>query len=109
MQSKRKLLMLWLRQQQCCAMCRHKITKETGWNIHYIVERVKGGGDELSNLVLLHLIVIGNCMLIDARGQPVDLVVGIQHYNLILYLVVPVVCGRTLTVYKYKIRGKRCY
>ncbi|MCF7514341.1 HNH endonuclease [Pseudoalteromonas sp. L23] len=35
-------------------MCRHRITKETGWNIHHIVERVKGGGNELSNLVLLH-------------------------------------------------------
>ncbi len=56
MQGKRKVLMLWLRlrQQQCCVMCRHKITKETGWNIHHIVERVKGGSDELSNLVLLH-------------------------------------------------------
>lgn len=54
MQGQRKVLMLWLRQQQCCAMCRHKITKETGWNIHHIVERVKGGSDELDNLVLLH-------------------------------------------------------
>ncbi|NMM41811.1 group II intron reverse transcriptase/maturase [Pseudoalteromonas arctica] len=54
MQGKRKVLTLWLRQQQCCAMCRHKITKETGWNIHHIVERVKGGSDELDNLVLLH-------------------------------------------------------
>lgn len=54
MQGKRKLLMLWLRQQQRCAMCQHPITKTTGWNIHHIVERVKGGGDEMSNLVLLH-------------------------------------------------------
>jgi RNA-directed DNA polymerase len=54
MQGRRKLLMLWLRQQQCCAMCRHRITQETGWNIHHIVERVKGGNDDLSNLVLLH-------------------------------------------------------
>jgi len=54
MQGKRKVLMLWLRQQQYCVMCRHKITKETGWNIHHIVERVKGGSDELDNLVLLH-------------------------------------------------------
>jgi len=54
MQGKRILLMLWLRQQQCCAMCRHRITKTTGWNIHLIVERVKGGSNELSNLVLLH-------------------------------------------------------
>ena len=54
MQGKRKVLMLWLRQQQCCVMCRHKITKETGWNVHHIVERVEGGSDELDNLVLLH-------------------------------------------------------
>ena len=54
MQGKRILLMLWLRQQQCCPMCRHRITKTTGWNIHHIVERVKGGSDEMSNLVLLH-------------------------------------------------------
>ena len=54
MQGKRKVLTLWLRQQQCCVMCRHKITKETGWNIHHIVEKVKGGSDELDNLVLLH-------------------------------------------------------
>jgi RNA-directed DNA polymerase len=54
MQGKRILLRLWLRQQQCCPMCRHRITKTTGWNIHHIVERVKGGSDEMSNLVLLH-------------------------------------------------------
>jgi RNA-directed DNA polymerase len=54
MQGKRILLMLWLRQQQCCPMCRHPITKTTEWNIHHIVEKVKGGSDEMSNLVLLH-------------------------------------------------------
>lgn len=54
MQGQRRLLILWLRQQKCCPICRHKITKETGWNIHHIVERVKGGSDEMDNLVLLH-------------------------------------------------------
>ncbi|MGL1957305.1 MAG: HNH endonuclease [Colwellia sp.] len=49
--------MLWLRQQQCCAMCCHRITKTTGWNIHHIVEKVKGDSDEMSNLVLLHPIL----------------------------------------------------
>ena len=59
--------MLWLRQQQCCAMCRYRITKTTGWDIHYIVERVKSGSDELSSSVLsvLTLIVISNCMIRD--------------------------------------------
>ncbi|PHR86821.1 MAG: group II intron reverse transcriptase/maturase [Moritella sp.] len=54
MQGLRKVLALWLRQRQLCPMCRHRITKETEWNIHHIVERVKGGGDEMSNLMLLH-------------------------------------------------------
>ena len=54
MKGRDKLLMLWLRQRKRCVMCNQLITKETGWNIHHIVERVKGGSDRLSNLVLLH-------------------------------------------------------
>ncbi|EFY0421430.1 HNH endonuclease, partial [Shigella boydii] len=26
----------------------------TGWNVHHKVKKVMGGGEELSNLVLLH-------------------------------------------------------
>ncbi|WP_258546882.1 HNH endonuclease [Psychromonas sp. B3M02] len=29
------------------------MTKTTGWHIHHIVEKVKGGSNELSSLVLL--------------------------------------------------------
>ncbi len=54
MQGKRKILTLWLRQQKCCPCCGQFITKETGWNIHHVVERSKGGADTLDNLVLLH-------------------------------------------------------
>ena len=54
MAGQRKVLYLWLRQQKCCPICRFPITKETEWNIHHIVEKVKGGSDELDNLVLLH-------------------------------------------------------
>lgn len=54
MQGRGKVLTLWLRQRQRCAHCGHLITHETEWNIHHIVERVRGGGDELDNLVLLH-------------------------------------------------------
>jgi RNA-directed DNA polymerase len=49
-----KVLHLWQRQQKCCPVCRFPITFETEWNIHDIVEKVKGGSDELDNLVLLH-------------------------------------------------------
>ncbi|WP_339051428.1 HNH endonuclease signature motif containing protein [Candidatus Hamiltonella endosymbiont of Tuberolachnus salignus] len=45
---------LWRRQDKRCLCCNQLITQETGWNIHHKVERVKGGGNELSNLELLH-------------------------------------------------------
>lgn len=54
MRGRDKLLTLWLRQRKRCVMCNHFITKETGWNVHHVVERVRGGSDKLSNLVLLH-------------------------------------------------------
>ncbi|GAC31855.1 group II intron reverse transcriptase/maturase [Paraglaciecola polaris] len=54
MQGRDKLITLWLRQRKRCDICRHLITKETGWNVHHIVERGRGGSDKLSNLVLLH-------------------------------------------------------
>ncbi|MBK8754255.1 MAG: HNH endonuclease [Candidatus Competibacteraceae bacterium] len=30
------------------------MTEETGWNIHHILPKSEGGGDNISNLVLLH-------------------------------------------------------
>lgn len=51
---KTKLLQLWLRQEKRCPCCRELITRETGWNIHHVIEQHKGGTDKLENLVLLH-------------------------------------------------------
>ncbi len=45
---------LWREQSGICPVCRQKITKQTGWHNHHIVWRVHGGGNELSNRVLLH-------------------------------------------------------
>lgn len=53
-QGKRKTYTLWNRQQKRCPMCNQLITFETGWNIHHIIERHKGGDHKLENLVLLH-------------------------------------------------------
>ncbi|ATW30681.1 group II intron reverse transcriptase/maturase [Candidatus Williamhamiltonella defendens] len=50
----KKVSVLWRRQDKRCLCCNQLITQETGWNIHHKVERVKGGGNELSNLELLH-------------------------------------------------------
>jgi len=52
--NRRKLVTLWKEQEGSCPICRQKITKETGWNIHHVVQRVYGGKDTLSNLLLLH-------------------------------------------------------
>lgn len=49
-----KLLILWRRQNKRCQRCKQLITDETGWNIHHVIERFKGGSDKLENLVLLH-------------------------------------------------------
>jgi len=53
-QGKEKMRIIWKRQQMCCPMCKQHITHETGWHIHHILERHKGGDDRLSNLVMLH-------------------------------------------------------
>lgn len=45
---------LWVRQKKTCPMCKQHITHETGWNIHHIVEKHKGGSNSLEHLVLLH-------------------------------------------------------
>jgi len=53
-QGKRKTYSLWNRQQKRCPLCKQYITFDTGWNIHHVIERHKGGSDKLENLMLLH-------------------------------------------------------
>jgi RNA-directed DNA polymerase len=48
------LLTLWKEQGGACPVCSQKITYETKWHNHHIVWRSKGGGDNLSNRVLVH-------------------------------------------------------
>lgn len=52
---RRKLLWIWQEQNGRCPVCNEPITKETGWHLHHIVRRADGGGDESSNLTLLHI------------------------------------------------------
>ena len=49
-----KLLYLWSAQKGKCPSCGEAISKETGWNVHHILEKARGGSDAMSNLVLLH-------------------------------------------------------
>ena len=53
-QGSRKLKALYRRQDGRCLICKAKVTDKTGWNVHHIIERCRGGGDQLENLALLH-------------------------------------------------------
>ena len=48
------LFTLWKEQDGTCPVCGQKITYETRWHDHHIVWRSEGGGDKLSNRVLVH-------------------------------------------------------
>ena len=50
----RTLRYLWYEQRGLCTQCNTKITRITGWRIHYCVPRVKGGSTGGKNCVLLH-------------------------------------------------------
>ncbi|MFT4667481.1 MAG: RNA-directed DNA polymerase [Polaribacter sp.] len=49
-----KLINLFRRQSGKCPICQEPITKQSGWNIHHKLERLKGGKDTMDNLVMLH-------------------------------------------------------
>jgi RNA-directed DNA polymerase len=51
---KRRLLYLWQSQNGVCPVCGEKLTEETDWDRHHVVQRVHGGPDITDNLVLLH-------------------------------------------------------
>ena len=49
-----KLRRLWRQQNGLCPVCQQGFKGETSIHVHHIVERCKGGGDHLDNLVMLH-------------------------------------------------------
>lgn len=51
---RRKLISLWLIQAGNCSICAQKISKETGWCVHHITPKSKGGKDNQLNLSLIH-------------------------------------------------------
>jgi RNA-directed DNA polymerase len=50
----RTLRFLWYFQRGICPVCSTKITRITGWRLHYRVPRVMGGSTSADNRVLLH-------------------------------------------------------
>lgn len=50
----RILRFLWYEQRGLCPVCNTKITRSTGWHLHYCVPRAMGGSTSAQNRVLLH-------------------------------------------------------
>jgi len=53
-QGSRFLRFLWYEQRGLCSVCHTKITRLSGWRLHYCVPRVMGGSRSAENRVLLH-------------------------------------------------------
>lgn len=49
-----RLRNIWLDQKGKCLICQDSLTSESGWDTHHIIHKVNGGGNNSSNLVLLH-------------------------------------------------------
>jgi RNA-directed DNA polymerase len=54
LKGRRKLIRLWMDQEERCPVCSERITATTGWHVHHIVRRVDGGSSNVSNLVMVH-------------------------------------------------------
>jgi RNA-directed DNA polymerase len=50
----RTLRFLWYGQRGHCPVCNERITRITGWRLHYCVPRPQGGSTNAANCVLLH-------------------------------------------------------
>jgi len=50
----RILRFLWYEQRGLCPVCNIKITRVSGWRLHYCVSRTMGGSTSAANCVLLH-------------------------------------------------------
>lgn len=49
-----KLRLIWERQGYRCPICHQLFRDNDDWDIHHIIRRVDGGGDESDNLMMLH-------------------------------------------------------
>jgi RNA-directed DNA polymerase len=50
----RILRFLWYEQHGLCPVCNIKITRVTGWRLHYCLSRTMGGSNSAENCLLLH-------------------------------------------------------
>lgn len=50
----KKLLALWKEQMGYCPICNQRINQQTGWHVHHILEKSKGGDNTQTNLIMVH-------------------------------------------------------
>lgn len=49
-----KLRLIWERQKYRCPQCGQPFRDNDDWDLHHIVYKIRGGGDEAENLMMLH-------------------------------------------------------
>ncbi|MEV3807818.1 HNH endonuclease signature motif containing protein, partial [Aeromonas dhakensis] len=49
-----KLRLIWERQKYRCPLCGQPFRDNDDWDLHHIVYKTRGGGDEAENLAMLH-------------------------------------------------------
>ncbi|EPR5630121.1 group II intron reverse transcriptase/maturase [Citrobacter freundii] len=49
-----KLRLIWERQNYRCPICGQMFKDDEDWDIHHIIRKTQGGGDEIENLMMLH-------------------------------------------------------
>jgi RNA-directed DNA polymerase len=52
---RRGLYQLWTKQRMICPICKQAITSDTEFDIHHILGKSKGGTDDITNLMMLHI------------------------------------------------------
>lgn len=51
---RRRVLYLWKRQNGLCPVCQRAIDTVTGWHVHHVIWRARGGKDTRDNVELIH-------------------------------------------------------
>jgi RNA-directed DNA polymerase len=54
LRGKGRIFSLWKSQDGRCPACKEPLTCDTGWHVHHVIYRAKGGSDHRDNLRLLH-------------------------------------------------------
>lgn len=53
-QGRKQLRAIWKRQDGTCLTCSQTINQASGWHLHHLVPKARGGSNASTNLVLLH-------------------------------------------------------